>query len=95
MDKLSFCSGELYKMPGGCQSSMQRRIRNARTRLRTLEQEVLPPSLQHSPPRDVVLNASGWVIAICAVALLLGGFIGGLLLAEKLESDTLEAAESD
>jgi hypothetical protein len=73
---------------------MQTRIRKDRKRsLRTVDQDVLPPQLQRSPPRDVVLNASGWVTAICAVALLLGGILGGLLLAQKLAADSAEAAE--
>ena len=70
-----------------------RKLKKDRRRVATLENDQLPAPLQRSAPRDVTLNGSGWVSAICAIALLLGGAVGGPFAAGKLAEDSERAAK--
>ena len=93
MAKLNFCSAGLFWKPAGCQSKMWTKRKNDRKGLRTLEDAALPRSLQRSAPREVALNASGWVAAVAAVALLLAGIVGGPLVAVFLMEGSARAVE--
>ena len=72
---------------------MRTKLRNDRRRIRILEDDTLPRPLQRSIPREVALNSSGWVAAICAAALLLGGVVGGPLVAVQLMAESADAVE--
>lgn len=69
------------------------KIRLDRKRLKVVEGGALPRELQRMAPRDVVLDGSGWMVAICAAVLALAGLVGGPLAWQGLEAGSARVAE--